>query len=113
MTPIALFETAVLYFSAKLIDPRLITATLPLTSISVQSEPAPNPGTPAPQLGNLAGTDTSVYVKDLMNLPKNLNEFINHVLFNDRLSFLESNFNYYKSNLMYNNYNDNINFIIV
>ena len=29
-----------------------------------------------PQLGNLAGTDTSVYVKDLMNLPKNLNEFV-------------------------------------
>lgn len=33
-----------------------------------------NSGTP--QLGNLAGTETSVYVKDLMNLPKNLNEFV-------------------------------------
>ena len=40
------------------------------------AQPAPNPGAPAPQLGNLAGTETSVYVKDLMNLPKNLNEFV-------------------------------------
>lgn len=29
-----------------------------------------------PQLGTLAGSETSVYVKDLMNLPKNLNEFV-------------------------------------
>lgn len=29
-----------------------------------------------PQMGQLAGTDTSVYVKDLMKLPKNLNEFV-------------------------------------
>lgn len=30
----------------------------------------------SPQMGTLAGADTSVYVKDLMNLPKNLNEFV-------------------------------------
>ena len=28
------------------------------------------------QMGQLAGTDTSAYVKDLMKLPKNLNEFV-------------------------------------
>lgn len=37
--------------------------------------PAAQSGT-TPQMGNLAGTDTSVYVKDLMNLPKNMNEFV-------------------------------------
>ena len=34
--------------------------------------------------------------------PKNLSEFINHVLFNDRLSFLSTNFNYFKSTNIFN-----------
>ena len=29
-----------------------------------------------PQMGQLAGSDTSAYVKDLMKLPKNMNEFV-------------------------------------
>lgn len=29
-----------------------------------------------PQMGSLAGTETSAYVKDLLKLPKNLNEFV-------------------------------------
>ena len=32
--------------------------------------------TPTPQMGNLGGSDMSVYVKDLMKLPRNMNEFI-------------------------------------
>lgn len=32
--------------------------------------------TVTPQMGTLAGTETSVYVKELMHLPKNLNEFV-------------------------------------
>ena len=42
--------------------------------------PAPNtpaaPASPNPQMGQLAGSDTSAYVKDLMKLPKNMNEFV-------------------------------------
>ena len=30
----------------------------------------------SPQMGNLGGSDMSVYVKDLMKLPRNMNEFI-------------------------------------
>ena len=36
----------------------------------------PSQTTDSAKMGQLAGTDTSVYVKDLMKLPKNLNEFI-------------------------------------
>lgn len=52
----------------------------------VPSETSAKPATPTasntaqsvntPQLGTFAGNETSVYVKDLMNLPKNLNEFV-------------------------------------
>ncbi len=31
---------------------------------------------PTPQMGNMGGVDQSVYVKDMMNLPKNLNELV-------------------------------------
>lgn len=31
---------------------------------------------PTPQMGNMGGGDQSVYVKDMMNLPKNLNELV-------------------------------------
>ena len=47
------------------------------------AKPSAAPATPAQassagtaQMGQLAGTDTSAYVKDLMKLPKNLNEFV-------------------------------------
>ena len=45
---------------------------------AVPSAPANTPATVSanPQMGQLAGTDTSVYVKDLMKLPKNMNEFV-------------------------------------
>ncbi len=39
------------------------------------STSASNSGTPV-QMGSLGGADTSVYIKDLMKLPRNLNEFI-------------------------------------
>ena len=31
---------------------------------------------PTPQMGNMGGVDQSAYVKDMMNLPKNLNELV-------------------------------------
>lgn len=50
---------------------------------STNSAPAPqapsqSPSTPmpAPQQAQMAGTDQSVYVKDMMKLPKNLNELV-------------------------------------
>ena len=40
----------------------------------------PNPTTtqniPAPQISNMAGTDQSVYVKEMMKMPKNMNELV-------------------------------------
>ena len=36
----------------------------------------PKPALPTPQPAQMAGADQSVYVKDMMKLPKNLNEFI-------------------------------------
>lgn len=38
--------------------------------------PSPPQSSAAPQMGNLGGSDMSVYVKDLMKLPRNMNEFI-------------------------------------
>ena len=50
------------------------------TAKPAPTAPAPNtpaaPVSPNPQMGQLAGTDTSAYVKDLMKLPKNMNEFV-------------------------------------
>ena len=50
------------------------------TAKPTPAAPAPNtpaaPVSPNPQMGQLAGTDTSAYVKDLMKLPKNMNEFV-------------------------------------
>ena len=50
------------------------------TAKPAPAAPAPNtpatPVSPNPQMGQLAGTDTSAYVKDLMKLPKNMNEFV-------------------------------------
>lgn len=53
---------------------------------SFSAAPAPQPSTPAPsaaaasganvQMGSLGAGDTSVYIKDLMKFPRNLNEFI-------------------------------------
>lgn len=39
-------------------------------------KPAVNNSQPAPQIGNLGGSDTSVFVRDLMKLPRNMNDFI-------------------------------------
>lgn len=44
-----------------------------------QPTPAPNtPSTPStsPQMGQMGGSDAAAYIKDLMKLPRNLNEFI-------------------------------------
>lgn len=38
--------------------------------------PAPAAASGTPQMGQLAGSDTSAYVKDLMKLPKHMNEFV-------------------------------------
>lgn len=43
------------------------------------SAPAPKtpmPETPAPQMGNMGGQGQAAYVKDLMKMPQNMNEFI-------------------------------------
>lgn len=49
-------------------------------STSAKAAPASSTPTGAtsgtPQMGNLGAADTSAYVKDLMKLPKNLNEFV-------------------------------------
>jgi len=47
----------------------------PAPTASAPNTPAA-PVSPNPQMGQLAGTDTSAYVKDLMKLPKNMNEFV-------------------------------------
>lgn len=44
-------------------------------------QPAPAPNTPStpqasPQMGQMGGSDSAAYIKDLMKLPRNLNEFI-------------------------------------
>jgi hypothetical protein len=49
------------------------SAAKPATNIPT---PSSSTATGTAQMGQLAGTDTSAYVKDLMKLPKNLNEFI-------------------------------------
>lgn len=43
-----------------------------------QSAPANTPVTPhaSPQMGQMGGSDAAAYIRDLMKLPKNLNEFI-------------------------------------
>ena len=42
----------------------------------VPASPTPSPSGNSPAMGQLAGTDTSAYVKDLMKLPKHMNEFV-------------------------------------
>ncbi len=50
--------------------------------LAEQSTPAASSGSSvvssgsSPQMGTLGGSDTSAYIKDLLKLPKNLNEFI-------------------------------------
>ncbi len=46
------------------------------TPSSPANTPAAAQTTGTPQMGQLAGTETSAYVKDLMKLPKNMNEFV-------------------------------------
>ncbi len=51
----------------------------PQTSFSPvpqQSSLPPQTSMPAAQMANMAGADQSVYVKEMMNLPKNLNELL-------------------------------------
>lgn len=43
---------------------------------SVVTNSANTTAKPAPQMGNLGGSDTSAYVKDLMKLPRSMNDFI-------------------------------------
>ena len=51
-------------------------------------------------------TKTRIYknimVQNNFFKPKNFNEFFNHVLFNDRISFLSNNFEYFKSTSLIN-----------
>lgn len=48
---------------------------------SYTPKPTPAPQTPSapqasPQLGNMGGSDSAAFIKDLMKLPRNLNEFV-------------------------------------
>ena len=43
---------------------------------AVPQSPTPAKASGTPQMGQLAGSDTSAYVKDLMKLPKHMNEFV-------------------------------------
>ena len=43
---------------------------------AVPQSPTPAKASRTPQMGQLAGSDTSAYVKDLMKLPKHMNEFV-------------------------------------
>ena len=43
---------------------------------SASSSAATSSASPAPQMASLANTEQSVYIKGLLNLPKNLNEFV-------------------------------------
>lgn len=59
------------------------TAKQPSQSITPKDVPsqnlqkaAPSNSPSSPQMGNLGGTDMSVYIRDLMKLPRNMNEFI-------------------------------------
>lgn len=48
----------------------------PKETVSQSPQKTPSISSSPPQMGNLGGSDTSVYVKDLMKLPRNINEFI-------------------------------------
>ena len=48
----------------------------PQNAAQTASTAAQSTSSSAAQMGNLAGTDRSAYVKDLMKLPRNFNEFI-------------------------------------
>lgn len=48
----------------------------PKETVSQNIQSQSNQGLQTPKMGNLGGSDMSVYVKDLMKLPRNMNEFI-------------------------------------
>lgn len=58
---------------------------------SVQPQSTPK-NMPAPQLNEMAGADQSVYVKDMMKLPKNMNEFVYMLQRNISLAQLNQQF---------------------
>ena len=50
------------------------TSFTPSPTPQPQASATPKPTTPTPQMGNMGGSDQSAYVKDMMKLPKNMNE---------------------------------------
>lgn len=50
------------------------------------------PSSPTPQMGNMGGSDQSVFVKDMMNLPKNMNELVYMLQRNITLAQLNQRF---------------------
>lgn len=79
-----------------------VSGAKPQTSGAQNFNPAPSASSSAPasqaaggnnvQMGSLGGSDTSVYIKDLMKFPRNLNEFI---------YMLQKNMNQMQFNRMY------------
>ena len=60
-----------------------------------QAANAPKPTVPSsttPQMGNMGGSDQSVFVKDMMNLPKNMNELVYMLQRNITLAQLNQRF---------------------
>ena len=51
-------------------------STLSSTNTTSAATSSANASSAAPQMGSLAGEETAAYIKDLLKLPKNLNEFI-------------------------------------
>lgn len=50
------------------------TSFTPSPTPQPQASATPKPTIPTPQMGNMGGSDQSAYVKDMMKLPKNMNE---------------------------------------
>ena len=65
----------------------------PQASSSPVQQPAPAPtAQPAPQMGEMKGADNAAYVKDMMKLPKNMNEFVYMLQRNMTLNQLNQQF---------------------
>ena len=56
------------------------------------STPTPKTPTPSPQMGNMGGSDQAIFVKDMMKLPKNMNELVYMLQRNISLAQLNQKF---------------------
>jgi len=89
---------------SKFVNYRPVTTNRPAQPAQSQSyTPAPQTPTAAStsasaQIANLNGTDRAAYVKDLMKLPKNINEFVYIVQRNMSQAQFQQQFNRYMAN---------------